>query len=444
MIMAKATHPKIVIVGRPNVGKSSLFNRIVGSRKAIVEPASGTTRDRLYADIRWKGKAFTVVDTGGFEPAGRGDMAALVLKQLNAAIKEADIIFFVTDASAGIMPQDTDFSTSLRKASKTIYLVANKADDASRAANTAEFFELGLGEPYAVSAMNGTGIERLLDDVSKRAGKNAPAEEGSAVKVAIVGRPNVGKSSYLNSVFMEERVIVHPVAGTTRDAVDTDFNYKGRDYVLIDTAGMRHNAAINRSADFYGTVRSKEAVKRSDVALVMLDGFDGLREDDQRIINFIIAEGRALVIAVNKWDLAKNIETAAYKEMLMKKLSLIRNFPVIFMSCKTRKNVLASLDAAWDAYGRFKAAVPPSELAALLRSLNGSGEIKSKRMKFIYLVQEGVRPPGFALGIRNARAVNENLKRYVENFFRRHLDFTGVPIRINIKVKKPSSGGGAA
>ena len=434
--MAKAIHPKIVIVGRPNVGKSSLFNRIAGSRKAIVEPASGTTRDRLYADIRWKAKAFTIVDTGGFEPSGRGDMVALVMKQLNAAIKEADIIFFVTDAAVGIMPQDIDFSVSLRKTSKRIYLIVNKADDASKAANAAEFFELGLGEPYAVSATNGTGIERLLDDVSKHLGRSAPVENGASVNVAIVGRPNVGKSSYLNSVFMEDRVIVHPVAGTTRDAVDTDFNYKGRDYVLIDTAGIRHNPRIHESADFYGGVRSKEAIKRSDVALVLLDGFDGLREDDQRIINFIIDEGRALVIAVNKWDLTESVEMSKYSDMLVKKMNLIRNFPVIFMSCKTRRNVLASLDAIWASYERFKTAMAPDELAGLLKSLNGAAEIRTKRIKFLYLIQEGVKPPSFVLGVRSARALGENLKRYVENFFRRYRDFTGVPIRIDIKGTK--------
>jgi GTP-binding protein len=243
---------------------------------------------------------------------------------------------------------------------------------------------------------------------------------------------------------MEDRVIVHPVAGTTRDAVDTDFNYKGRDYVLIDTAGIRHNARIHESADFYGSVRSKEAIKRSDVALVLLDGFDGLREDDQRIINFIIDEGRALVIAVNKWDLTENVEMSKYGDMLIKKMSLIRNFPVIFMSCKTRRNVIASLDAIWASYERFRTAITPGELTGLLRSLNDATEIRTKRIKFLYLIQEGVKPPSFVLGVRSARALGENLKRYIENFFRKYRDFTGVPIRISIKEKGSSPRGGAA
>lgn len=434
--MVKAIHPKIVIVGRPNVGKSSLFNRIIGSRTAIVEPACGTTRDRLYADIRWKSCAFTIVDTGGFESAGRTGMAALVMKQLNTAIDEADIIFFVTDGEAGIMPQDIDFSTRLRKTSKRIYLIVNKIDDRSSSGEAAEFFELGLGEPYAVSATNGTGIERLLDDAAKCLGKSAPAEQGPSVRVAIVGRPNVGKSSYLNSIFMEERVIVHPVAGTTRDAVDTDLNYKGRDYVLIDTAGMRHNARINEAADFYGSVRSKEAIKRSDVAVVLLDGFDGLREDDQRIIRFVIDEGKALVIAVNKWDLVEGAAASKYGDMLIKKMNLVRDFPVIFMSCKTGKNVKASLDIVWASYENFKTVMAPDELAGLLKSLNDSPEIKGKRIKFIYLVQESAGPPSFVLGVKGVKGPGENTKRYVENFFRKYRDFAGTPVRINIKLKR--------
>ena len=428
--MAGATHPKIAIVGRPNVGKSSLFNRIVGSRKAIVESTSGTTRDRLYADIAWKGKAFTIVDTGGFEPAGRDDITRLVFKQLHAAIEEADIIFLVTDVTAGVTHLDRELAERLRKTSKRIYCIVNKADDRSRAAEAAEFYELGLGEPQVVSATNGTGIERLLDEVGRLIEKTAIVGAPASVKVAIVGRPNVGKSSYLNSVFKEDRVIVHPVAGTTRDAVDTDFDYKDRRYVLIDTAGIRHHLKLRESADFYGSVRAKEAIRRADVGLVMIDGFDGLREDDQRIINFVINEGRALVIAVNKWDLTKGVEMSKYTEMLIKKLNVIKNYPVIFISSTTRRNVLACLDAVWAAYERSKPMIAPEALKELLKSLNTAPEVMRKRIKFHYLVQEGVEPPEFVLGVKRAEALTESLKRYVENFFRASHDYAGVPIRI--------------
>jgi GTP-binding protein len=429
--MKKATHPKIAIVGRPNVGKSSLFNRIIGSRKAIVDSASGTTRDRLHADIKWKGKTFTIVDTGGFEAVRKGDIACLVLGQLDTAIKEADIIFFVTDVSAGVVHQDLELSARLRKTSKRIYLVVNKADDRSSVTKGMEFFELGLGDPYMVSANNGTGIEKLLDDAARPMERTQVSERRAAVKVAIVGRPNVGKSSYLNAILKEERVIVNSVAGTTRDSVDTDFFYRDRIYVLIDTAGIRHDARIAESADFYGNVRSKESIKRCDVAIVLIDGFEGLKEDDARIIDIIMKEGKALIIAVNKWDLTENVATSIYAELLIKKINAAKNFPILFISCKTGRGVVSSLDAIWSAYERSKTVLAPEEITALRKALNDDREIIGKRIKFLYLAQKGTQPPIFTLGVKDVKVINQNTKKYVENFFRRERDFTGVPIIIN-------------
>ncbi len=422
--------PKIVIVGRPNVGKSSLFNRIVGARKAIVESSSGTTRDRLHAQIRWKGKNFTIIDTAGFEAAAPGDMAELVLKQIRIGVEEADIIFFVTDGITGIVPQDRELSSMLRKTSKKVYLIVNKVDSESDTGKTMEFFELGLGEPYAVSAMHGRGIEKLCNDVAKGVEKSDAFTNAESVHVAIVGRPNVGKSSYLNSILSEERVIVHSTAGTTRDAIDIDFKYKDRDYVLIDTAGIRHNAKISEASDFYGSVRSKEAIKRCDVAIVLIDGFEGLTKDSIRIIDLCLEEGKALVIAVNKWDLVKGLETSEYRDRLIMNMSAVRDLPVVFTSCKTGRNVKASLDVIWSVYEKSKAIIQPDKLADILKSLNNATEISSKRTKFKFLVQEGVMPPGFILGVKNTKDVSENLKRFVENFFRKSYDFEGVPIRI--------------
>ena len=425
--------PKIVIVGRPNVGKSSLFNRIAGSRKAIVESASGTTRDRLYADIRWKGKGFTVIDTGGFEASGRDDMASLTLKQLERAIGEADIIFFVTDGMAGVVHQDNELASRLRRTSKKIYLIVNKIDDRSQAGKALDFFELGLDAPYAVSATNGIGIEKLLDDAVKNIDKKATPGEEQVINVAIVGRPNVGKSSYLNAILNEERAIVHPVAGTTRDALDTDFEYKGRAYRFIDTAGMRHNTKLKVAADFYGGVRSKEAIRRSDVAIVLVDGPDGLREDDERVIDFCIEEGKAVIIAVNKWDLVKGIDAPKYKDMLVKKMNAIRNFPVVFTSCKTRKNILPSLDLIYPLYEKVKKIFKADELEDLLKSLNDSPEIRNRRLKFEYLKQEGAHPHAFILGIKKPKLTNENLRRYTENFLRTSRNFEGIPIKVSFR-----------
>ena len=428
---------KIAIIGRPNVGKSSLFNRIIGARRSIVESSSGTTRDRLHAEIRWKGKGFTIIDTGGFETAGHGDMAELVSKQLQRGIEEADIIFFVTDGIAGIMPQDRELSSVLRKTSKRIYLIVNKVDSESDMQKTMEFFELGLGEPYAVSAMHGRGVERLCNDLVRGMEKPAAINSAELVKVAIVGRPNVGKSSYLNSILSEERVIVHPAAGTTRDAVDTNFNYKSRDYVLIDTAGIRHNVKDTKeSAVFYGSVRSKEAIKRCDAAIVLIDGYEGLMRDDVRIIDLCIKEGKALVIAVNKWDLAKEgLKMSEYSDRLIKEMGLIRNFPVVFTSCKTGRNVKSSLDVIWSVYEKSKTIIGPDKLADILESLNKAPEIINKRIKFKYLTQGSAKPPRFILGVKGNKDLSENLKRFVENFFRMAYDFEGTPIIIRFEKK---------
>ena len=432
-MMNKAKLLKIVIVGRPNVGKSSLFNRIIGERKAIVESSSGTTRDRLHADIRWKGKSFTIIDTAGFKAATLDNMDELVLKQIRSGVEEADIILFVTDCIAGIVPQDRELSSMLRKTSKKVYLIVNKADRESDAVKVTEFFELGLGEPYAVSAMQGRGIEKLCNDLAKGTEKSDATDNAGSVKVAIVGRPNVGKSSYLNSILNMERVIVHPVAGTTRDAVDIDFKYKDRDYVLIDTAGIRHNAKINEAADFYGSVRSKEAIKRCDVAIVLIDADEGLTKDSMRIINLCLEEGKALVIAVNKWDLVKDVEASKYRDRLIMNMSAVKYLPVVFTSCKTGRNVKASIDVIWSVYEKSKATIGPDKLADILKSLNKAAEISSKSMRFRSLTQEGVMPPRFILGIRNAKDLSENLKRFVENFFRKNYDFEGVPIRIRFE-----------
>ncbi|MCX5667828.1 MAG: ribosome biogenesis GTPase Der [Candidatus Omnitrophica bacterium] len=440
-MMDNATSLKIAIVGRPNVGKSSLFNRIVGARKAIVEPHSGTTRDRLHADIRWKGKSFTIIDTAGFEAAAPGDMAELVLKQIRIGIEEADIILFVTDGITGIAGQDRELSSILRKTSKKVYLVVNKIDSESDTIKTMEFYSLGLGEPYAVSAMHGRGIEKLCNDLAKGAQKSDAKDSAKSVKVAIVGRPNVGKSSYLNAILERERAIVHSVAGTTRDAIDTDFKYKERDYVLIDTAGIRHNAKIDEASDFYGSVRSKEAIKRSDAAIVLIDGSEGLTKDSVRIIDLCREEGKALVLAVNKWDLVKGAETSKYRDRLIMNMNAVKDIPVVFISCKTGRNVKASLDVIWSVCEKSKTGIGPDKLADILKSLNNATEISSKRIKFKFLIQEGVSPPGFILGVKNAKDVSENLKRFVENFFRKIYDFEGVPIRIRFEKEVFDFGG---
>jgi GTP-binding protein len=421
---------KVAIVGRPNVGKSSLFNAILGTRKAIVESRSGTTRDRLYADITWKGKAFTLIDTGGFDIARRDDISELVLKQLKAGIDEADVILFVVDTSVGVTPQDIELSSMLRKASKKTYVVANKADDRNAEKKAVEFFELGLGEPYAVSAMHKIGIEKLIGAAIAGVDNAIIRSKREAVRIAIVGRPNVGKSSYLNCVLKKERAIVHHIAGTTRDATDTDFEYNGHEYILIDTAGMRHDLKIKESADFYGSVRSKEAIKRADIALVIIDGFDGLREDDGRVMDFVIRSGRGLVIAVNKWDLNEGVPDKKWLEMLTKKVNAAKNYPVIFMSCKTGKNVMRTLDTAWKVYEKWRSMIDKARIIELLKALNDIGEVRYNNIKIKSLVQDAVKPPSFTVLSKDAKSMKDNLKRQIENFLRVNLDLEGIPVKV--------------
>ncbi len=431
--MDKINQAKVAIVGRPNVGKSSLFNAIHGQRKAIVEAEGGTTRDRISADVKWKGKGFTLVDTAGFEHIPADGMSELVIKQIRKGIEESDIMLFVTDGMEGITPLDRDLASMLRKTSKKIYLVVNKIDNESQSGRVMDFFELGLGEPYAVSALNDKGIDKLCGDLVKDMEKSVEQEGGSFIKVAIIGRPNVGKSSYLNMLINEDRVIVHPTAGTTRDAIDVNFSYKDKDYVLIDTAGIRHNPKIKRAADFYGGVRSQEAIKRSDVAMMLIDGSEGLKKDDARMIDLCFKEGRPLVIAVNKWDLVKGIEMSKYCDALVVEASVIRNIPILFMSCKSGRNVKDSLDTISEVYDRSRTTISSEKLNETLKALNNSRQITSKRIKFKCLIQEGSAPPGFIIGVADIKVMTGDMQRYVENYIRKAYEFKGVPLRVRYR-----------
>lgn len=430
---------KIAIVGRPNVGKSSLFNRIVGKRQAIVEEISGTTRDRLYADVSYKGKNFTIIDTGGFKVDREDIILELVVKQLDKAIKEADILFFVVDGVSGITPQDRDLSEKLRVTSKKIYLIVNKIDNLSLEDEIFDFYELGIGEPYAISAMHNIGVEKLLNDLSRNIDAVGDATYLNSTKVAIVGRPNVGKSSFLNSLLEEERAIVHSIAGTTRDSIDTKFNFGGKNYILIDTAGVRHKKKLKESTDFYSNIRTDEAIRRSDIAMVLIDGNDGLREDDSRIINQALEEGKALIVVVNKWDLVKGFEMSKYKDMLIGAMKSIRNLPIIFASCKTGRNVRSTVKVIDTVYENYKKLMPVHEFAKILNLLNNSTEIKRKGIKFGYGLQVRSAPPKFVFLVNSVGLISDATENYIENFLRKTLDLEGIPISLEFKEKNKFS-----
>lgn len=433
MNMQKFANFKTVIVGRPNVGKSSLFNSVLGARKAIVESSSGTTRDRLHAEISWKGKRFTLVDTAGLEESKPGEMSELIVRQIRKGIQEADSIIFVTDGISGVLPEDRELSVMLRKTSKRIFLAVNKVDSERDIDRAIDFYELGLGEPYAISAMHKRGIDRLLNDIARDIEHRPETAPPQGVKVAIVGKPNVGKSSFVNALLDEERVIVHNTAGTTRDAIDIDLTFNGRDFILVDTAGIRHNPKLKASADFYGSVRSEEAIKRSDVAVMMIDGFDGLRKDDARIIDLCLSEGKPLVVAVNKWDLVKGTEMSAYKDRLIEEFDLVKNIPVIFISCKTGRNVKVSLDMIWLTYEKSRMVIDSERLGETLKELNGASQIQGKMIKLKCLAQEKTSPPSFVISLKDPRLVSDNLKRFIENHIRKKYGLGGVPIRVRYR-----------
>ena len=439
--MTHSKLPKVVIVGRPNVGKSSLFNRIVGTRRAIVDPTAGTTRDSLHAKVSVGKKAFMLVDTGGYEVDRPGDIARLVLGQLRSAMKIADVILFVTDSTAGILPQDRELALTLRKTTKRIFLVVNKVDSPSSAEKAGEFYELGLGEPYAVSATTANGINALLGEIAREIDEtpSGAAQELRPITVAIIGRPNVGKSSYINAIVQEERAIVHSTAGTTRDAIDINFKYNGKNFLLIDTAGIRHNTKLAEATDFYSGVRSKEAIDRSDVAVIIIDGFDGLREDDSRIITLAMEEGKAVILIVNKCDLITDTAMRQYKGMLVSKLNVIKSMPVIFTSCKSGKNVASSLAEIESVYERSRDLLKPNELIRILNVLRDAPAIRDKEITVSHVSQDGIAPPKFNIRVKASRPVPDNIKRQMENIIRSLRNYEGVPIRV--EVVRPTRAG---
>ncbi len=427
---------KIAIVGRPNVGKSSLFNRIVNKRKAIVQEASGTTRDRLYAEVGWNDKHFLLIDTGGFQEIKNNIMTDLIVKQLDKAIEEANLLLFVVDGLAGVTAQDLELAKKLRKTSKRIFLVVNKVDKENAQNSSFDFFELGLGEPYQISAMHNYGIQRLMDSVTKDLEKSSLTLPKEIIKIAIVGRPNVGKSSYLNTLLNEERVIVHPTAGTTRDSIDTYFNFGEKNYLLIDTAGIRHLRKVKEATDYYATIRTKEAISRCDIAMLIIDGYDGLREDDKKIMDLVFEEKKGLIIVVNKWDLVKNYEMSKYREKILSKMGNMANFPIIFISCKTDRNVKSTLNIINSVYDNYTRKIAAHDLNETLNKLNRSYELMRKNLRFGYATQSSSNPPKFIFIVEKIKLVDRKLVSYIENFLRKTYDLTGTPIKIEFKEKK--------
>jgi len=432
--------PVVALVGRPNVGKSALFNRMVGERRAIVEDIPGTTRDRLVEEVEWRGKTFDLVDTGGLaEPtseAGSGAYMDSIRRQVEAAIAEADLLLFVVDVNAGITAADEEVAALLRRSGRPIILVANKADNQRREEQATEFYALGIGDPYAVSATNGAGVGEVLDAVESMLPLVPEAELPTAktLRVAIIGRPNVGKSMLVNAILREERVIVSPIAGTTRDAVDTPFEFEGRALTLVDTAGIRRPGRIEGSIEHYSVMRAKDALARADVAVCVFDASDGLRAQDLHIIGLALDAYTGLVVCANKWDLLRGqVEEPAFLRRVSARLRFAAWAPVVIVSALERSGLDLLLREVLAAGEQRTRRVPTSELNAHLRRAMARRPpplIGTQRLKLLYVTQPEVEPPTFVLFVNDADLAPPAYRRYLENSVRAVYGFRGAGIRL--------------
>ena len=432
-------NPLIAIVGRPNVGKSTFFNRVAGQRIAITENRPGVTRDRIYASSQWRGRPFTLVDTGGIELKSSDDMRRLIVMQAQLAIDTADEIFFFTDGKEGLTTSDYDVAEMLRRSKKPVFLVVNKIDEYSPD-KLFEFYALGLGEPYAVSSEHARGIGDLLDAAVENFEQGDDAADDS-LKIAVVGKPNAGKSSIVNKLLGQERTIVAPVAGTTRDAIDTPFTRDGKKYTLIDTAGIRRKRSVEDDVEYYSVLRALEALKRADVVVLVVDSTEGLTEQDVRIIGMAHEEGKPSVIAMNKWDLVEKdthtIET--FEKKLDEDLKFMDYFKSVYISAKTGQRVDKILTIAQTVYENASRRITTGALNDLLADAMRISEPPSyngKRMKLYFASQVSVHPPLFALQVNDEKLMHFSYLRYLENVLREAYDFSGTPIKIVVRTKK--------
>lgn len=452
--------PVVALVGRPNVGKSTLFNRLIGEQRSVTSDIPGTTRDRLYGDSDWNGVVFTVVDTGGIEvyqpkddgvpraPLSEGsvDFVAEIRAQALMAIEDADAVIFLVDAIHGITAADQEVAEILRRSQKPVILGANKADNAERRTDSLEFYALGLGEEiYPISALHGTGTGDLLDAVVQ-ALKHAPledfdAEEDDSLKIAIVGRPNVGKSSLVNRLLGEDRVIVSPIAGTTRDAIDTKLTWEGMPITLIDTAGIRKRGSIAPGIEKYSVIRALKALERADVALLLIDAVEGITAQDTHIAGMIKEAERSVVIIVNKWDALEKDEYTMnrFNEALRERFDFISYAPILYISAKTGQRIHTVLPTAAQVQESRLVRVTTGKLMALLREAllrHAPPSSSGRRLKIFYASQVRTDPPTFVLHVNDRALMHFSYQRYLENKIREQYGFIGTPLRILLRERE--------
>ena len=434
--------PVVAIVGRPNVGKSMLFNKLIGKRLSIVEDTPGVTRDRLYAECEWAGRVFTLVDTGGIEPQTDSEILKFMRDQAEIAIQNADVIVFITDLKTGLTASDQDVANMLQKSNKPIILAVNKSDSVGEPpAEFYEFYNLGLGEPIPISAVHGHGTGDLLDKcIEYFPGEEEIEEEDLGIKVALIGKPNVGKSSLTNKILGEERVIVSDMAGTTRDAVDSAFENEYGKYVFIDTAGIRKKSKVNDDIEKFSVLRASMAVERSDVCLIMIDAQEGVTEQDTKVAGIAHDAGKACIIVVNKWDLVEKDDKTLRKEeeKIRKDLSYMTYAPILFISAKTGQRVGKLFEMINKAYDESCKRITTGQLNNVLADAVARVQPptdRGKRLKVYYITQTGVRPPNFVMFCNDAKLFHFSYRRYLENKLREVFGFEGTPIRVVIRQK---------
>jgi len=430
----------VAIVGRPNVGKSTFFNRLIQRREAIVDAVSGVTRDRHYGKCDWNGKEFSVIDTGGYVLGSDDVFEAEIDKQVELAIDEADAILFMVDVESGVTGMDEDVAKLLRKISKPVFLVVNKVDNAKRAEDAVEFYSLGLGEYFTIASINGSGTGDLLDALVKALPEKEPVVEETLPRFAVVGRPNAGKSSFINALMGEDRYIVTDVAGTTRDSIDTKYSSFGFEFNLVDTAGIRRKAKVKEDLEFYSVMRSVRAIEHCDVCLIVLDASRGFDGQVQNIFWLAERNRKGIVILVNKWDLVEKDTktTKEYEKAIRKELEPFTDVPIIFISALTKQRIYKAIETAVEVYKNRTKKIKTSKLNEILLPIIENyppPAYKAKYVKIKYIMQLPTPQPQFAFFCNLPQYVKDAYKRFLENKLREHFDFHGVPISVYMRKK---------
>lgn len=433
--------PIVAVVGRPNVGKSTLFNKLAGKRISIVEDTPGVTRDRIFTEVEWLNKYFTLIDTGGIEPDNGDIILSQMRNQAMLAMDMAHVILFVVDGKTGLTSADKEVAQILRKTKKPVILVVNKIDSQKQFDDIYDFYELGLGTPYAISSANSMGLGDLLDEVVSNfpEGLNTEYDE-DIIRVAITGKPNAGKSSILNNILGEDRVIVSPIAGTTRDAIDTYLERNGQKFLLIDTAGIRRKSKIYETVEKYSVIRSMAAVDRADVVLIVIDALEGITEQDTKVAGIAHDEGKACIFVINKWDLLEkdNHTLGNYTKEIKEKFPFMMYAPALFVSAKTNQRMSKILETVEMVANENSKRVSTSMLNDVIGEavmLNQPPSDKGKRLKIYYGSQTGVKPPKFTLFINDKELTHFSYQRYLENKIRENFGFEGTPVRFEYKEK---------